>query len=80
MTSNTVLYTVAAVLFGDEGKNKVIHSDFVSRENDRWGVKVEIALLDGSRITGRLSRAHKFNGSITAKDGTIKKYRSFSAI
>lgn len=50
-----------------------------SSKIDRYGMKLEINLPDGSIVSGRYSRNHRFNGTRTYKTGEVKRFRHASA-
>ena len=78
MDKKQVVYQVLGSLFGNKSKFLAIHSSMNLCESDRWGVKVEIELLSGEKIIGRLSKKRRFNGKVVTVKGTEKKYKSYN--
>ena len=72
MTNNYAVNLVLTILYGKEARNKAVHSTLVLLEPDRYGTFIMLILLDGTHISGRISRKHLFNGTVNGK-----KYKSY---
>jgi hypothetical protein len=75
-----LLLAVMRAIYGYDSNTlsmRAVHSDIAERGADRWGNTIDVTLLDGTRIVGRLSKAHNFTGTVTDKAGNVKKYRSY---
>ncbi len=72
-----LISTVSALIYGSNHLTKIVHANVLERSNDRYGYKIKLSLLDGTIIDGRLSKARRFNGTVTL-NGISKKYRSKS--
>lgn len=68
------LYNVLLAIYGNRCGVLAIHSRINDIVYDRWGVKADITLLDGTRIIGRLSNKHNFNG--TVGNANYRTYRA----
>jgi len=78
VSGNIIVNHVAMALFGSAGSVRRVHAELLSYSPDRWGHKVEIRLVDGTFVSGRYSRGHRFNGTVT-KNGQVRAHRSFRA-
>lgn len=78
MNTNMVISMVGGCLYGDRKNQHIVHADVLEMATDRYGVRVDIQLMNGARIVGRLSNGRRFNGTVT-KNGAARKYRSKAA-
>ena len=74
MNPTRELYNVLLAIYGEDKRNLAIHATINDIHYDRWGTKADITLIDGTHVVGRLSRKHKFNGTV----GNVV-YRSYRA-
>jgi len=75
-TATKALYSTLYTIYGNNHMMKAIHADVDTCEKDRYGTRVEITMVDGMVIKGRLSLAHNFTGTIQSKNG-VKTFRSY---
>ena len=77
--SREVMIALTAI-YGDKTGFKAPNADVDLSEFDRYGTKVEITLVSGEKIIGRISRKmHKFTGKIINKNNEVWNLRSYRA-
>ena len=74
MNANRELCNILTAIYGTNVAQLAIHADIETIEYDRWGTYIDVTLLNGARITGRLSRKHNFNGKVN--NDTYRSYRA----
>ena len=74
MTANMTSQMVLGCIYGSNKGYHLVH-DIGLLVADRYGIKIDMTLRDGTRIIGRLSMGRRFNGIVQAR-GQERKYRS----
>ena len=74
MTANMTSQMVLGCIYGSNKGYHLVH-DIGLLVADRYGIKIDMTMRDGTRIIGRLSKGHRFNGIVQGR-GQERKYRS----
>jgi hypothetical protein len=78
MNATRELSNILLAIYGANNSQRAIHAQIETIEYDRYGTRVDVTIIDGTHIVGRLSLKHNFNGK-TTKNDMCKTYRSYRA-
>ena len=74
MTANMTSRMVLGCIYGEDKCFQMVH-DIILLTADRYGIKIDMILRTGARVTGRLSKGRRFTGTVQRGEVT-RKYRS----
>ena len=74
MNQSRELYNIFLAIYGNKCHLLTIHTTINDIHFDRWGTYIDAIELDGTRVTGRLSRNHLFNGKVG--NVALRSYRA----